>query len=125
MNAMNEVVSKTPAIGEPFEGGIYVGLTIHNETPMRLALLPDEFIGTWKQSLAWAKKLDAELPTRMDLLAMWNNAREGLKGWHWSCEEVASAPEYAWFQYFGDGYQDGYRKVSELRARAVRRFPLQ
>lgn len=122
---MNDVaIPAAPTIGQPFEGGIYAGLTIHNETPMRLVLLPDEFIGTWKQSLAWAKKLNAELPTRMDLLAMWNNARDGLEGWHWSSEENASGPDYAWFQGFNGGYQGDGRKDSRCRARAVRRVAI-
>jgi hypothetical protein len=121
---MNETITNAPVIGQPFEGGTYIGLTIRNNTPMHLILLPEQFVGTWKQSLAWAKKLDAQLPTRMDLLAMWNNAREGLEGWIWSCEEVASHPEYAWYQYFYDGTQSYGYKVSELRARAVRRVPI-
>ncbi len=122
---MNDVATPVvPTIGQPFEGGIYAGLTIHDETPMRLVMLPDEFIGTWKQALAWAKKLDAELPTRMDLLAMWNNARDGLEGWHWSSEENASVPDSAWCQSFDDGGQYDDLKDVRCRARAVRRFPI-
>lgn len=125
---MNEAVvaaaTTTPTIGQPLEDGIYAGLTIHNEEPMRLVLLPEEFTGTWKQALAWAKKRGAELPTRMDLLAMWNNVRDGLEGWHWSSEEVASDPVFAWCQSFLGGYQDVNPKDFRCRARAVRRVPI-
>lgn len=125
---MNEAVvaaaTTTPTIGQPLEDGIYAGLTIHNEEPMRLVLLPEEFTGTWKQALAWAKKRGAELPTRMDLLAMWNNVRDGLEGWHWSSEEVASDPDYAWCQCFSYGSQYASRKVNRCRARALRRVPI-
>ncbi len=112
-------------IGQPFAGGIYAGLTIHNETPMRLVLLPDEFTGKWKQAQTWAKKLDAELPTRMDLLAMWNNVRgEFEKDWYWSAEEFESAAGYAWCQHFYHGDQYNGRKDYELRARAVLRLTI-
>jgi len=113
------------AIGAPFAGGIHAGLSIHDNEPVHLVLLPGEFTGTWTEALAWANKLDAELPTRMDLLAMWNNVRgEFEKYWYWSCEQSASYPDYAWYQYFGFGYQDFYPKTSGMRARAVRRLAI-
>ncbi len=122
---MNQVITTAaPAIGQPFEGGIYAGLTIHNEVPMHLVVLPDEFNGTWKQALVWTKKLDAELPTRMDLLAMWNNVRDGLEGWHWSGEENASHPDYAWGHSFDYGNQSSYPMDFRCRARAVRRVAI-
>ena len=124
---MNTATTEVPiAIGAPFAGGIYAGLTIHDETPMRLVLLPGEFTGKWKAAMAWAKKLDAELPTRMDLLAMWNNVRgEFQKDWYWSGEEYESNAGYAWYQLFSGGYQYDFHEDVVLRARAVRRFPIE
>lgn len=122
---METAVTEAPGIAQPYQGGIYAGLTIHNETPMRLVLLPDEFNGKWKPAMSWAKKLDAELPTRMDFLAMWNNARgEFDKYWYWSGEEFESGAGYAWCQLFNDGSQITSRKILELRARAVRRYAI-
>ena len=103
----------------------FAGLTIHDNQPMHLVLLPDEFTGKWKPAMTWAEKLAAELPTRMDLLAMWNNIRGELeKDWYWSSEEYESDAGYAWCQDFGDGDQYGYHELNELRARAVRRFAI-
>ncbi len=120
---MNMTTVDAPVIGQPFQDGIYAGLTIHNETPMRLILLPDGFTGKWRTAMTWAKKLDAELPTRMDLLAMWNNVRgEFDKDWYWSAEEFESTAGFAWYQDFGNGYQVSGHKDVELRARAVRRL---
>jgi hypothetical protein len=123
---MNTATTEAPVtIGAELNGGIYAGLTIHNETPSRLVLLPDEFTGTWKQAIAWAKKLDAELPTRMDQLAMWNNIRgEFQKDWYWSSEQDESNADSAWSQGFDDGTQYGDHEDLKLRARAVRRFAI-
>lgn len=42
--------------------------------------------------------------------------------WHWASTQYS--PGTAWFQYFNVGYQDGYLKLNELRARAVRKIPI-
>ena len=38
---------------------------------------------------------------------------------------VILLPGWAWIQYFYDGYQNDYRKGLGLRARAVRRLPIE
>ena len=44
--------------------------------------------------------------------------------WHWSSTQYSA--NYAWYQYFGGGYQDDYGgKGAELRCRAVRRLVIQ
>ena len=43
---------------------------------------------------------------------------------YWTSSQYAGLESYAWFQYFGDGSQNGNRKDGKLRARAVRRFAL-
>ena len=45
--------------------------------------------------------------------------------WYRTSTQHASDSGCAWFQGFGYGYQDGYDKGAELRARAVRRLPIQ
>ena len=123
---MNVATLEAPsAIGAPFAGGIHAGLSIHDNEPVHLVLLPGEFTGTWTEALAWANKLDAELPTRMDLLAMWNNVRgEFEKYWYWSCEQSAAHPDYAWCQLFSNGGQFNNHKNLDMRARAVRRLAI-
>jgi len=55
MNATVKAPALTvPAIGQPFQGGIYAGLTIHDNQPVHLVLLPDEFTGKWKPAMTWA-----------------------------------------------------------------------
>jgi len=44
--------------------------------------------------------------------------------WYWSSTQHASYSAWAWYQYFGDGYQTNYSKANELRARAVRRLAI-
>ena len=45
-------------------------------------------------------------------------------GWYWSSTQHAGNDDYAWCQNFSSGYQYDGRKDGQLRARAVRRFPL-
>lgn len=40
--------------------------------------------------------------------------------WYWSSTQFS--PTNAWYQHFADGYQDDDHEVTELRARAVRKF---
>jgi hypothetical protein len=44
--------------------------------------------------------------------------------WYWSSTQHASDSDCAWGQHFYDGYQDGYDKSFEGRARAVRRLAI-
>lgn len=43
--------------------------------------------------------------------------------WYWTSTQYAGYAEYAWGQYFSDGFQNTYPKDTKLRARAVRRAP--
>jgi uncharacterized protein DUF1566 len=43
---------------------------------------------------------------------------------YWTSTQHASYSDYAWLQYFGNGYQYYWLKDGKLRARAVRRLPL-
>ena len=107
-------------------GETYAGLTIHNNTPMHLVLLPgDHDDATWKKAKAWAEELGGELPSRIDLLVLWQNLPGAFqKEWYWSGETHASYESNAWYQHFNDGYQGCNSKGIKLRARAVRRLPI-
>lgn len=90
-----------------------------------LILLPgDNNPADWKTQVAWAQSVGGELPTRVEhsllfakfkLLfqeeAYWSGTEHTDDGWAWS-------------QGFSSGYQCYYRKLIQLRARAVRRLPI-
>jgi hypothetical protein len=44
---------------------------------------------------------------------------------YWSCEQHASGSDFAWDQDFINGNQDYWDRNGKLRARAVRRVPIQ
>jgi len=115
-----------PAIGAEYEGGLYAGLTLHDGRPHQLVLLPgDQDDGNWKDAIAWAEKQGGTLPSRIDQLVLWQNLKAQFQAAAYrSCEQHASNESYAWCQNFTTGYQYYGDKGYELRARAVRRFPL-
>lgn len=105
-----------------FDAGIIFGN--NGEQDYHLILLPDQPTTQLKFSAAneWAKSLDADLPNRREQRLLFVNAKEHFEAdWYWSSEQHASNSGYAWYQYFGNGYQYGHNKDDELRARAVRR----
>lgn len=124
MNAITDLTT-LPAIGQPYEGGIYAGKTIHANEAHHLVVLPGEFNGTWSAAVAWAQEQGGELPSRIDLLILFKNVRDEFRStWHWSCEQYPGYDEYAWIQYFSGGYQVSHLKDYVCRARAVRRIPI-
>jgi hypothetical protein len=115
-----------PRIGEAYDGGLFAGISIENERPVRLVLLPDDQELNWKDAGAWALEQGGVLPSRFDLLVLFKNLKGQFRGQaYWSDTQSAGGESYAWCQYFGDGGQNDYRKDDELRARAVRRLPLE
>lgn len=115
-----------PAIGSTYGGGIYAGLSVDGEQPVALVLLPDEESLPWNDAVAWAEKQGGALPSRIDQLVLFKNLKAEFKeAWYWSGEQYAGCSVYAWYQYFGDGYQNNGLKDDECRARAVRRLPIQ
>lgn len=110
------------------KGERYAGIVVVDDKPAHhLVILPGESsAATWKQSIAWAKKNGGELPTRREQALCFANAPDAFKpDWYWSCEQHASYPVCAWYQYFGYGYQSYDGIVIRLRARAVRRLPIE
>src|SRR5258708_4144569 len=109
----------TPKIGGPWAtGGIYAGLSLENERPVALILLPgDAGDLTWEQAKAWAAEKEASLPSRIDQLVLFKNVKSEFQGaWYWSGEPYAGDESWAWYQHFRDGGQDTSRKSSQLRA---------
>ncbi|MDO8595672.1 MAG: hypothetical protein Q7R45_03515 [Sulfuricaulis sp.] len=115
-----------PSIGADFEGGIYAGLSIADNAPMALVLLPGDKKLTWNEAVTWAEKQGGVLPSRFDQLVLFKNLKTQFQEtWYWSGEQSASNAAFAWFQLFGNGGQSYLRKSSSNRARAVRRLVIQ
>lgn len=114
-----------PLIGAQWHGGLYAGLTVAENDPHELILLPGEFEGPWEKALAWAAEQGGELPSRFDQLVLWKNLKREFKDrWYWSCEPYAGDADYAWYQGFNYGGQGANRKGGDYLARAVRRVAI-
>ncbi len=110
------------------EGERYIGAIGDADGSLyHLILLPgDNEDATWQQQMDWAKSLGGDLPNKIELAMLWNTCREEFKeDVYWSNQPHEKLPSYAWGQFFYDGYQLISLKSAELRARAVRRLPIQ
>jgi hypothetical protein len=118
-----------PQLGQPWPEtpGTYAGL-IHTPEGLHHLVLLDEAPSQrmeWADAMAWAKGLDADLPSRVEALTIFKNLPGKVEAfWHWTNEQYAGGESYAWYQYFGTGDQVSTRKSYEGRVRAVRRFPI-
>lgn len=119
-------IAGAPEIGADWNGGKYAGLSLHDNQPVHLVLLPgDEDDLTWNKAVAWAEKQGGVLPSRIDQLVLFKNLKSEFQAaYYWSGETVASDSAYAWVQYFDSGHQGYGHKGSKTRVRAVRRMPL-
>lgn len=131
----NRTAISLPAIGttwanfDPASGdqsGIYAGLSIENERPVALVLMPGELPDLdWVHAMRWAQEQGNTLPSRFDHLVLYKNLkREFKEEAYWSDAPYAGDDSFAWYQYFCYGGQYGYRKYGKLRARAVRRIAI-
>lgn len=119
-------ISGLPAVGTEVNGEIYAGLTIHDNQPMALWLLPGDEKLNWTDAVAWAKKQAGVLPSRFDQLVLFKNVRDRFQqAWYWSGEQYEPGSVYAWGQDFNGGYQSCSGKGYDYRARAVRRSVIQ
>jgi hypothetical protein len=126
---MNQKMSTIPAaIGAAFEGGLYAGISrgVDGQPDTHLVLLPGSAEDvTWDQAKEFAAAAGGELPTRNEQALLFANLKDQFEeDWYWSGTQHASSPSYAWYQTFGNGYQDLSLKSYEGRARAVRRLPI-
>lgn len=119
--------NQLPAIGDPWQGGIYAGITLHNGIAMALVLLPFEVNDIkWGAAGTWAKEQGGELPSRIDALVLFENLKkEFSENWYWTATQHPGIESCAYVQYFDNGDQRWDRKDDGYRARAVRRFPIE
>lgn len=107
------------AIPAPRPGERLAGLARDNAgNPSHwLYLLPgDSDDDTWKNQMAWAQSIGGDLPSpREQSLLIANLKGEFRETWYWSNAKAG----------FGYGRQDDTPKGNRLRARAVRRSPIQ
>ena len=126
---LHDLTANRPAIGGKGLQGAYAGIARgYNGEPDAilevLAEAPQKM--SWQDAMKWAESTGGRLPTRKEQALLFANVPELFeKDWYWSCEPYAGDEGYAWFQTFYSGYQYFYRKDSTLRARAVRRFPIE
>ena len=101
------------------------------EPSYHLVLLPGQADDiAWDKAMEWAGKQGGEyvasLPTRREQALLYANLKEEFEERaYWSCEAHESESGWAWYQFFYDGYQGTGNRGNELRARAVRRLPIE
>jgi hypothetical protein len=117
-----------PAIGQPLAGGIFAGLTTKPDgTHHAVALLPNTPADKlkWDAAMAWAKDLDADLPSRPVAALLFATSRNHFEqAWYWTSETDEDDGSFAWYQHFDDGSQRFGHKSWRGRARAVRLIQL-
>lgn len=130
--AANRAVKKTTKSATPKlnKGEVYLGVVCKDgklAKAQHIILLPgDKGDVKWADAVAWAKENGGTLPTRMELLLMFQTQRKRFQERaYWSGETYAGNESYAWTQYFSFGYQDLWTRDDESRAVAVRRLPIQ
>ena len=109
------------------EGETYVGAIGDAAGNLyHVVLLPGDNDGaTHKSQLEWAKSIGGDLPTRIEqAMLLANHSDQFKKDWYWSNEIHDTESGWAWFQHFTRGYQGTSHRVFEIRARAVRRVPI-
>ena len=107
---------------------VYAGLILgqNGQPDYHLILLPGDIDADWKQAKTFAKKAGGELPTRREQSLLFANCKDHFKRtWYWSGEPSASDASSAWYQSFYYGSQDLDPINFQLRARAVRRLPIE
>ena len=110
------------------EGETYVGCIGDALGNLRhVILLPgDNDVAPWEAQMEWAKSIGGDLPNRIEQAMLWATHRDQFqKDGYWSNETHHSESGWAWCQYFYHGGQYyRYYRLNELRARAVRRVPI-
>ena len=109
------------------EGETYIGCigdalgNLHH-----VILLPgDNDDDTHEAQLEWAKSIGGDLPSRIEQAMLFaNHLDQFKKDWYWSNEIRLAEPGWAWCQNFTSGDQSDFSRGYELRARAVRRVPI-
>jgi hypothetical protein len=96
-----------------------------DKTTYTILLPVDQTVASWDEGMKLAKSLGGDLPDRAEQALFYKYMPEEFKeDWYWSNTQHAGDSDYAWCQYFLDGYQSSYDKSSELRVRPVRRITI-
>lgn len=107
-------------------GERYAGILLGKDgaADHHLILLPGEIEDAqWGPACEWAVEQGGELPTRREQSLLFANLKDEFEdAYYWSGERYESNSGWAWYQFFGYGYQNTYLQDYALRARAVRRF---
>ncbi len=107
-------------------GEQYAGIILgqDGEPDHHLILLPGQATNVkWDAAREFAQNAGGELPTRREQALLFANLKgEFEPRWYWSGEQHAARSDFAWLQYFLNGYQYSTHKSYEGRARAVRRL---
>jgi len=109
------------------DGEIYIGaITQADGTGNHIILLAgDNNDAEWQAQMDWAKSVGGDLPTRAELILLFEHHREQFQlDWYWSNTQHADAAGYAWCQNFYYGDQYNLSTDHKLRARAVRRVAI-
>jgi hypothetical protein len=108
-------------------GEIYVGTIITPSIKFHLTKLPGESNpGPWKDVNDWALAQGGELFDRVEGALLFQHLKAEFKEEaYWTRETRKNDTAYAWYQYFGNGYQNLSLKGSKLRGVAVRRLVFQ
>jgi hypothetical protein len=119
----------------PGQGGFYAGVVRGADgKPDHHLILADPDKGNikWDEAMKWAKGLkidvheDYALPERNEQAILYGNVPERFeKQAYWSAAPYAGTVSSAWYQHFDNGNQNNNHKANKLRARAVRRLPIQ
>jgi hypothetical protein len=132
-----ELISTPPRIGTEWSehGGIYAGVVRGRDgAPDTHLIIGPAYEGdlTWDEAVAFAKGVtqkgftDWRLFYRPEGAVAYANVPELFAGkTHWTCEQHADYPGYAWYQHFSNGTQRSWGKDGKLRARAVRSVIIQ
>jgi len=110
------------------DGEIYIGAIGDQQGSVHhVILLPgDNDDASWQDQLAWAKSIGGDLPTRVEQAMLWASHRDQFQSdWYWSNELHHAVSGYAWSQTFTYGSQYLSYTSAQLRARAVRRLPVE
>jgi hypothetical protein len=119
-----------PRIGSKGRYGIYTGIARGRDGGPDYAVevleaTPNDRL-TWADAVKWATSVGGKLPTRNEQALLFANVPELFEPtWYWSGEQSAGDGSSAWSQYFFGGTQYTTHATNKLRARAVRRLPIQ
>lgn len=79
-----------------------------------------EYSGDNPSSVPAGYPYEAQAPVQTSVLDFQDGSAQAMKReWYWSSTQ--SSADFAWYQYFDDGFQGNYVKDTQSRVRAVRR----